>query len=337
LPGEVIAMKRREFITLLGGAATWPLAAGAQQPGHVPRIGVLMGYSENDPNAQERVAALRAGLAQLGWTDGHNIQIDYRYAAGKVELFRAYAKELVGLAPDAIVADTTASANACLGETRTIPIVFVSVTDPVENGYVTNLARPGGNISGFTNFEFAMSGKWLELLREVSPQIARVGVIFNPETAAGGGSFFLRSIKAAAPSSALEIIPAPVKNDPDIERAIAEIANEPGGALITTLDAFTAVHRNPIISYAASHRLPAVYPLRHYAAAGGLIAYGVDAPDLHRRAASYVDRIIRGAKVGDLPVQQPTKLEFVLNLKTAKALGIDIPPKMLALADEVIE
>jgi len=221
--------------------------------------------------------------------------------------------------------------------TRSIPIVFVSVTDPVGNGYVRNLAHPGGNITGFTNFEFAMSGKWLEVLKDISPDIERVAVVFNPETAAGHGTFFLDPIKASAPSFAVRVLPAPVQNDADIERVIAEFARDPNGGLIVTLDAFTAVHRDAIIAQAAARVLPSVYPLEHYVVAGGLISYGVDASDLHRRAASYVDRIIRGAKPGDLPIQQPTKFNLVVNLKTARALGLKVPPTLLARADEVIE
>jgi putative ABC transport system substrate-binding protein len=330
-------MKRREFITLLGGAAaTWPVTALAQSD-RIRRIGVLIGYGKDDPDALARIAALREGLQQLGWSEGRNIQIELRYAAGVPGLFREYAKELSDLNPDVIIADTTASGAALVRATHSIPIIFVSVTDPVGNGYVQNLARPGGNITGFTNFEFAMSGKWLEVLKDISPSIERVAVVFNPEVAAGRGAFFLESIKASAPSFAVKIFPAPVQNDADIERVITEFARSPSGGLIVTLDAFTAVHRDAIISQAAARGLPSVYPLGHYVIAGGLVSYGVDASDLHRRAASYVDRIIRGEKPADLPIQQPTKFNLVINLKTAHALGLTVPPTLLARADEVIE
>jgi putative ABC transport system substrate-binding protein len=330
-------MKRRDFIAALGAGLALPIAGRAQQLGQMPRLGVLMGYGKGDIDAIARIAALREGLEQHGWSEGRNIQIDLRYAAGVPGLFREYAKELSGLAPDVIIADTTASATALVRETRSIPIVFVSVTDPVGNGYVQNLAHPGGNITGFTNFEFAMSGKWLEVLKDISPGIERVAVVFNPETAAGRGAFFLEPIKASASSFAVKIFPAPVQNDVDIERVIAEFARDPNGGLIVTLDAFTAVHRDAIIAQAAARALPSVYPLGHYVVAGGLVSYGVDTPDLHRRAASYVDRILHGAKPGDLPIQQPTKFNLVVNLKTARALSLKVPPTLLSRADEVIE
>jgi putative ABC transport system substrate-binding protein len=330
-------MKRRDFMAALGGVLSLPLAARAQQLNQIPRLAVLMGYGKDDPDAIARVAALREGLERLGWSEGRNIQIEIRYAAGVAGLFRDYAKELSDLNPDVIIADTTASAAALVRATHSVPIVFVSVTDPVGNGYVQNLARPGGNITGFTNFEFAMSGKWLEVLKDISPSIERVAVVFNPETAAGRGAFFLEPIKASAPSFAVKIFPAPVQNDADIERVIAEFARNPNGGLIVTLDAFTAVHRDAIIAQAAARGLPSVYPLGHYVVAGGLVSYGVDASDLHRRAASYVDRIIRGAKPADLPIQQPTKFNLAINLKTAHALGLTVPATLLARADEVIE
>jgi len=331
-------MKRRDFIAALGGILVCPpLAARAQQLNQIPRLGVLMGYAKDDPDAQARIAALREGLEQLGWSEGRNIQVEIRYAAGVPGLFREYAKELSDLKPDVIIADTTASAAALVRATHSIPIVFVSVTDPVGNGYVKNLANPGGNITGFTNFEFAMSGKWLEVLKDISPGIERVAVVFNPETAAGRGSFFLEPIKASAPSFAVKIFPAPVQNDADIESVITEFARDPRGGLIVTLDAFTAVHRDAIIAQAAARKLPSVYPLGHYVVAGGLVSYGVDASDLHRRAASYVDRIIRGAKPAELPIQQPTKFNLAVNLKTAHALGLTVPATLLSRADEVIE
>ncbi len=330
-------MNRRQFVAALATGVSWPIAGRAQQLGQMPRLGVLMGYGRDDPDAIARITALREGLEQCGWSEGRNIQIDLRYAAGVPALFREHAKELSDLTPDVIIADTTASAAALVREARSIPIVFVSVTDPVGNGYVQNLAHPGGNITGFTNFEFTMSGKWLEVLKDISPGIDRVAVVFNPETAAGHGTFFLDPIKASAPSFAVRVLPAPVQNDADIERVIAEFARDPNGGLIVTLDAFTAVHRDAIIAQAAARALPSVYPLGHYVTAGGLISYGVDASDLHRRAASYVDRIIRGAKPGDLPIQQPTKFNLVVNLKTARMLGLTVPPTLLARADDVIE
>lgn len=330
-------MKRRDFIAALGGVLAWPLAARAQQLNRTPRLAVLMGYGKDDPDAVARIAALREGLERLGWSEGRNIQIEIRYAAGVPGLFREYAKELSDLNPDVIIADTTASAAALVRATHSVPIVFVSVTDPVGNGYVQNLARPRGNITGFTNFEFAMGGKWLEVLKDISPGVERVAVVFNPDTAAGRGAFFLEPIKASAPSFAVKISPAPVQNDADIERVITEFGRNPNGGLIVTLDAFTAVHRDAIIAQAAARALPSVYPPGHYVVAGGLVSYGVDASDLHRRAASYVDRIIRGAKPADLPIQQPTKFNLVVNLKTAHALGLTVPPTLLARADEVIE
>jgi putative tryptophan/tyrosine transport system substrate-binding protein len=333
-----IDIGRRQFISALGGAAAvWPFAARAQQPKPMPQIGVLMGYEKDDPAVQANIAGLREGLAQFGWTEGHNIQIQYRYGAGDADRFRAYAQELVGLKPDVLLADTTASAIALLRETQTIPVVFVSVTDPVELDLVDSLARPGRNITGFTDFEFAMGGKWLQLLKEVSPSVARVGVLFNPATAAGHGIFFLQSVEAAAPSFAVTVIPAPVNDVAEIERVIAKIAGEPGSGLVIAIDAYMVVHRELIISQAAAHRLSAAYPLRHFAASGGLISYGADISDTAKRAATYLDRIIRGANPADLPVQEPTKFELVINLKTAKTLGLTVPPTLLALADEVIE
>ena len=330
-------MKRRDFIAALGSVLTLPRVARAQQLNPMPRLGVLMGYGKDDPEARARIAALREGLEQAGWSEGRSIQIEIRYAAGVPAQFHDLAKELTDLNPDVIIADTTASAAALVRATHSIPIIFVSVTDPIGNGYVKNLAHPGANITGFTNFEFAMSGKWLEVLKDISPGVERVAVVFNPETAAGRGSFFLEPIKASAPSFAVKIFPAPVNNDADIESVIAEFARNPNSGLIVTLDAFTAVHRDAIIAQAAARGLPSVYPLGHYVVAGGLVSYGVDASDLHRRAASYVDRIIRGAKPADLPIQQPTKFNLVVNLKTAHALGLTVPPTLLSRADEVIE
>jgi ABC-type uncharacterized transport system substrate-binding protein len=328
---------RREFIAALGSTAAWPYTAGAQQPKPMPQIGVLMGYEKDDPAALANIAALREGLAQFGWTEGRNIQIQYRYGAGDVDRIRAYARELVGLKPDVLLADMTVSAVALLRETPTIPIVFVSVTDPVEMDLVDSLAQPGRNITGFTDFEFAMGSKWLQILKEVSPSVARVGVLFNPATAAGHGIFFLQSIETAAPSFAVKIIAIPVNDVAGIERVITEISGEPDGGLVIAIDAYMVVHRELIISQVTAHRVPAIYPLRPFAASGGLISYGADIPNTAKRAATYLDQIIRGAKPADLPVQEPTKFELVINLKTAKTLGLTMPPSLLATADEVLE
>ena len=330
----MFGMKRREFITLLGGAATWPLAARAQ-PDPMRRIGVLMSLTKDDPEDQQRRAVLEQGLQQLGWTEGRNIVIEYRWFAGEPAQARAMAKELVDLKPDLIVTASTPGLVAAGKETRTIPIVFVAVSDPVGQGFVASLARPGGNATGFSLFEFPVVGKVLETLKQMAPDVARVALLFNPDTL----SYipFLRSLDAIAPSLGAQLIKAPVRNDGEIEAAIAATAREPGGGLMVMPDPFTNVHRDLIVGLAARHRLPAAYTLRFFATAGGLMSYGVDVSDLYRRAVPYMDRILKGAKPADLPVQQPTKFEFVLNLKTAKALGLTIPPGVLAIADEVIE
>jgi putative ABC transport system substrate-binding protein len=328
---------RRYFITLLGGAAAWPLTARAQQSDPVRRVGMLVGYAENDRETQDRVAAFRQGLDSLGWTEGRNIRIDYRFAPDGPDQAQLFAKELVALRPDALVGNSTPASAALLRETRTIQIVFVGVSDPVGSGLVASIARPGGNTTGFTNFEPSLTGKWLELLKEISPGIMRVAVLFNPKTAPVGGSFFLGPFERVARSFAVEPIAAPVSDAAQIESALAAIWREPGGALIVMPDAFTTIHRKGIIALAAQHRFPAIYPYRYEVADGGLMSYGVDTVDLLRRAASYVDRILKGEKANDLAVQAPVKFDFVLNLKTAKALGLDVPAKLLALADDVIE
>jgi putative tryptophan/tyrosine transport system substrate-binding protein len=330
-------MKRRDFITLIGGAAVAASGAARAQQDRVRHVGVLMGYAEDEPDTQARMAAFRQALEQLGWKDGRNVQLTYRFGVGDIDRVHGHAKELVGLNPDLIVCETTPTLKAVAAQTKTIPIVFVSVTDPVSYGFVTELARPGGNITGFTNFEATMGGKWIELLKKIAPSSVRVGVIFNPDTAPGGGSFFLNSVAASAPALAVEVLPFPVRSDEEIERAIAGLGREPGGGLIVMLDIFAAVHRPAIIAQAASSRVPAVFPWRFGATDGGLVAYGVDVVDLHRRAAAYVDRILKGTSPADLPVQQPTKFELVINMKTAKALGIEVSPTLLATADEVIE
>jgi putative tryptophan/tyrosine transport system substrate-binding protein len=330
-------MTRREFITLVGGAAVAASRPARAQADRVRHIGILMGYAQNDPDAQARMTAFREAFEQLGWKDGRNVQIAYRFGVGEIDRVRDYAKELVGLKPDLIVAETTPALKAVADQTATIPIVFIGVTDPVSNGFVSELARPGGNITGFTNFEATMGGKWIELLKKIAPSSARVGVIFNPDTAPGGGGFFLRSVAASAPALQAEVLPFPVRSEEEIERALAGLGHEPGGGLIVMLDVFMAVHRPAIIVQAAANRVPTIFPWRFGATDGGLVSYGVDVADLHRRAAAYVDRILKGANPADLPVQLPTKFELVINLKTARALGIEVSPTLLAIADEIIE
>ena len=329
-------MKRREFITLLGGAAAaWPLAALAQQPERMRRIGWLVALRENDPEAQRRTGAFVQQLQQLGWTVGRNILIDYRWLSENVNQTQAYAEELATLQPDVLVATSTPAVNAMRQQTRTIPIVFAFVTDPVSSGLVTSLGAPGANVTGFTNFEFAVGGKWLELLKEVAPQVAKVALIFNPKTTPYLG--YLRSIEASAPSFGVELTVHGVSDADEIERAITATGTQSNGGLIIFPDLFTAAHHQLIIAVAARNRVPAVYPYRYMAADGGLISYGVDTAVELRRAASYVDRILKGEKPADLPVQAPNKFELVINLKTAKALGLAVPPTLLARADEVIE
>jgi len=330
-------MKRREFISLIGGAAVAAWGPARAQADRVRHIGVLMGYAQSDADTQARMAAFREAFEQLGWKDGRNVAITYRFGVAELDRVRDYAKELVDSNPDLIVCETTPALKAVADHTGTIPIVFVSVTDPVSNGFVTDLAHPGGNITGFTNFETTMGGKWIELLKKIAPSSRRVGVIFNPDTAPGGGAFFLRSVAASAPALEVEVLPFPVRSDDEIESAVTGLGGEPGGGLIVTLDASMAVHRPAIIAQAATHRVPTVFPWRFGASDGGLLSYGADVPDLHRRAAAYVDRILKGTRPADLPVQQPVKFELVINLKTAKALGIEVSPMLLATADEIIE
>jgi putative ABC transport system substrate-binding protein len=328
-------MKRREFIALLGGAATWPLVAHAQQPDRMRRIGVLMG-SADDPEGQARVKALKQGLQELGWTDGHNLQIKTRFAGADASRIRAHGAELVALAPDVIVGQTAAVIRALREATSSIPIVMAAVTDPVDQGFISSLAHPGGNITGLSFIEFAMVGKWLEMLEEAAPGIARAAVMFNPDTAPYY-YVYLRSLEAAPRSFAVEVMAAPVRGTGEIEAAIAKLGRDPGGGLIVGADAFTLVHHELIMRLAIQHRLPAVYPFRSFVAKGGLMSYGPDPYDLFRRSAVYIDRIFKGAKPADLPVQQPTKFELAINLKTAKALGLTIPQSLLLRADEVIE
>ena len=331
-------MRRREFITLIGGAAAaWPVGARAQQPERMRRVGVLIPFAESDVDAQIRVTEFQQRLQQLGWTNGRNIRIDYRWTAGATDRIPIFAKELVQLEPDVIVGQATPSVLALGQATRTIPIVFVQVTDPVSAGFVTSLARPGGNITGFAMYEPAMGAKWLEILKEIAPGVARVALIFNPETAPGRGLFFLRSIETASPSFAVQPIATAVHDGAEIERAIDAFAREPNGGLFIMPDLTTQFHRELIIELAARHRLPAIYSQRSFVTSGGLIYYGIDTIEQFRQAASYVDRILRGAKPSELPVQGPVKFELAINLKTAKALGLNVPLTLQASADEVIE
>jgi putative ABC transport system substrate-binding protein len=330
-------MKRREFIAGLGGAAAWSLAARAQQPDRVRRIGVLMGTVENNPEAKAQLSGFTQGLGELGWTDGRNLRMDVRWAAGSLDLMRMFAKELVDLQPDVILANGTPVTAALQRETRTIPIVFVSPSDPVGAGFVASLPRPGGNLTGFIDMEAAMAGKWLELLTEIAPTVKRAAIMFNPDTAPGGGSYFLSAFEAAARSLKMAPIAAPVHSDAEIEAAITSLGREPGGGLIVMADGFMNVHRAPIILLTARNNVPAVYPLSVFAKDGGLLSYGADTLDMFRRSASYVDRILRGTNPAELPVQLPTKFETVVNLKTAKALGLTVPQSILLRADEVIE
>jgi ABC-type uncharacterized transport system substrate-binding protein len=328
-------MRRRGFITLLGGAAAWPLAARAQQGERMRRIGVLTPWASNDAEAQDRVTALVETLQQLGWADGQNVRIDYRWGDGKADITRKYATDLVALAPDVILALSSAAVAPLLEASRTVPIVFAGVADPVAAGYVESLSRPGGNVTGFTVYEYSIGGKWLELLKEISPRVTRAAVLREAGIAAGPGLF--GAIQALAPSLGLELRLVNVQDAGEIERAIAAFAQASNGGVIVTGSPRQSAHRELIITLAAKHRLPAVYNARFYIAAGGLISYGTDFLDQSRRAAGYVDRILRGEKPADLPVQAPTKYELVINLKTAKALGLTVPDSLLARADEVIE
>jgi putative tryptophan/tyrosine transport system substrate-binding protein len=330
-------VKRREFISLLGGAAAaWPLAALAQQPERMRRIGVLVSLAADDPEAQARNAAFLQGLSELGWAVGRNLRIDYRWGVGDTDLFRKYAAELVALTPDVILAGSGSTVPALVQASRTIPIVFTQTTDPVAAGFVVSLARPGGNATGFTQMEFGMSGKWLELLKQIAPRVTRVGVLRDIVNPAQGIPQFA-AIQTVAPSFGVELTPIGVFEAAEMERSIADFARGPNDGLIVTGSPLTAVHRDSIVTLAARYRLPAVYPYRYHATAGGLISYGPDTIDQYRRAAGYVDRILRGEKPADLPVQAPTKYELVINLKTAKALGLDVPAMLLARANEVIE
>ncbi len=329
-------MKRREFIKLVAGAmVAWPFAARAQQPERVRRIGVLMNLAADDPQSPIRIAAFLHGLQQLGWTDGRNVRIDYRWGANDAERGRRYAVELIALAPDVILVSGSPAVAASQQATHTVPVVFVSVVDPIGSGLVESLARPGGNTTGFTLFEYGISGKWLELLKEIAPRVTRAAVLRDPTLASGGGQ--LGAIQSVAPSFGVELSPVGVRDAGEIERAIAAFARRSNGGLIVTGSALAVFHRELIIALAARHGLPAIYSQRFYVTGGGLISYGAVETDPYQRAASYVDRILKGAKPTDLPVQAPTKYELAINLKTAKALGLNVPPTLLARADEVIE
>ncbi|SHN78007.1 ABC transporter substrate-binding protein [Bradyrhizobium erythrophlei] len=330
-------MKRREFITLVGGAATiWPLATRAQQAGPVRRIGILMGGAESDKEGQSSVAAFREGLRKLGWMEGRNSEIDIRWAAADVELMKRFAKELVALQPDLILTSTTPAAAAMLQQTRTISVIFVLVADPVGSGFVTSLPRPGGNATGFTPIVSSLGGKWVELLKEIAPRVARITLVFNRPTATFVDGY-LPTFKTAAASLGAETIVAPFNDMPTLESLLTTEAREPNSGLVVIPDAFTQQHRAEITALAARFHLPAVYWSRSFAEAGGLISYGPYLIDEYQRAASYADRILKGAKPSELPVQAPVKFEMVVNLKTAKALGLDVPPSLLAAANEVIE
>ncbi len=330
-------MKRRAFITLLGGAAAaWPLAARAQQADRVRRIGALIGApSADNPDAQANIRAFLQVLQQLGWTDGRNVRIDIRWGAGNADDIRKYAAELAALAPDVIFASGTASVGPMLQATRTVPIVFANVADPVGAGFVDSLARPGGNASGFIQFEYSLSGKWLELLKQIAPGVTRAAVLRDPAITSGIGQFAV--IQSVAPSVGVEVSAINVRDAGEIERAVTAFARSSNGGLIVTASALAVLHRQPIIALAARHKLPAVYYRRYFVTSGGLISYGYDVVEQFRGAAGYVDRILKGATPADLPVQAPTKYELVINLKTAKALGLDVPTTVLARADEVIE
>jgi len=328
-------MRRREFITLIGGVAAMPLAAGAQQTERVRRFGVLMSTAADDPVGQARIAAFRQGLQKLGWTEGQNVRIDIRWAGGNADLDRKFAAELVALTPDVILATASPTVAALQGASRTVPIVFAHAVDPVGAGFVDSLSRPGGNATGFVLFEYSISAKWLELLKEIAPNVTRVAVLRDAAAAAGTGQF--GAIQSVASSFGVELRPVNVREPTEMERAVSAFGGSANGGLIVTASPLITTHRDLIIALAARHKLPAIYYDRFFANAGGLVSYGTDIVDQYRRAAGYVDRILKGEKPADLPVQAPTKFELVINLKTAKALGLAMPTSMLAHAAEVIE
>jgi putative ABC transport system substrate-binding protein len=328
-------MRRREFIRLFGSVAAWPLVARAQQPDRVRRIGLLMAWAEDDPDVQIRLATFRTALGDLGWMDGRNCRIEVRWSAGDIERMDRDAKELVASTPDVLMTMTNSMAEVVHKLTRTIPVVFVQVSAPVESGLVASMARPGGNMTGFANFEPSMGGKWVELLKEVAPSVVRVVVLMHPETPAHVA--FWRAAQSAAPSLGVQVTAAQVHNRDEVEHAITTFGHQADGGLIIFPHAITATSRNLIVELAARHQLPAIYPFRFFSAAGGLLSYGIEQLEQWRPAAKYVDRILRGEKPADLPVQAPSKFELVINLKTAKALGLAIPLQLQQLADDVIE
>ena len=327
-------MRRREFITAVGGATVWPFAVRAQQGGRARRIGMLLSAA-NDPRVRVQIAGFRDGLAKLGWVEGSNIQIDYRFAGANADRFSALAKELIALNPDVIFAQSTPVTATLQRETRTTAIVFVEVSDPIGSGFVASLAQPGGNITGTIQYEPGITGKWLAMLKEIAPNLSRVAVLANPKGT--NFDYFLRNATAAAHSLAIEIIPSRVDDVADIERSISSLARQDNAGLLLPPESFTSIHSALVIRLAAEHRLPAVYPWRYFVTDGGLMSYGIDLVDVYRQSASYVDRILRGAKPADLPVQVPTKYETALNLRTAKAIGLAVPSSLLVRADEVIE
>ncbi len=330
-------MRRRAFITFVGGAAVWPLAAQAQQADRVRRVGVLMPFAAGDAAGKLELAAFAQQLQALGWTDGGNLRIDYRWSAGDPGRMEALAQELIALQPDVIFSRSTPVTGALVKQTRAIPLVFAVVSDPVGEGFVASVARPGGNATGFTNAEASLTGKWLGLLKEMMPSINRVAFIFDPRVAAGGGSYYTRLIEAAAPQFQVAPTAIPIADSADVDGSVGDFVRKPNGGLLVLPDSTTNFHRERIISMAAQHRVPAVYAFRNIVADGGLMSYGIDVIELFRRAAIYVDRILRGAKPADLPVQLPEKFRLVLNLKTAAAMGLTIPTSLQLLADEVIE
>jgi putative tryptophan/tyrosine transport system substrate-binding protein len=330
-------MRRREFITLLGGSAVaWPLVARAQQTGKARQIGLLMITAKSDPQAHADRDAFEKGLRALGWTPDKNIHLEYRWAAGDPNLLRKYAAELVGMAPDVILTEGTPGLATALEATKSIPIIFASVTDPVGQGLVASLARPGGNATGFTAFEFSMGSKWVEILRELVPSVKHIGLLFNPAMAPYS-ELYLQAIRAAAETFKIDTNSIPVADNAEITRSLSALMQQPHSGLIVLQDGFTQTHRDFLIAQISERRIPAVYTLRFYVQSGGLVSYGIDMADPYRQAASYIDRVLKGANPGELAVQQPTKFELVINLKSAKAMGIDVPASMLSRADEVIE
>jgi putative ABC transport system substrate-binding protein len=331
-------MKRREFIVGLGGAAVaWPLVTRAQPSDRVKHVGVLLVRAQNDPEGQVHAQVFEQEMQRLGWAQDRDVRFDYRWAAGDAERISRFAKEIVDARPDVIVAHTTAAVTALLRETRAIPIVFVAVTDPIGSGFVTSLSRPGGNVTGFIDLEPSLGSKWVELLKQMVPNLTRLSCIFNPTTAAAGGLYYMSSVQTAGSALRVQAMAAPVHNAEEIERVLTSLAGDPAGGLVIMPDIFNGIHRSLIISTANRLRIPAVYAFRFFVASGGLASYGIDLVDLFRRGASYTDRLLRGTLAADLPVQLPTKFELVINLKTAKELGLEVPPPLLARADEVIE